>query len=256
MNSQTLHILNGDATLPGFIDCGIEGDTLIWRETLSEGPVANTLDAGFWKMRAQWISNTYNASEQEYFNWEATELAKINEPYDEINLWFEFDLFCQVNLLGVMQMLNQQTDLSERAVHLICPDTVPGVDNFRGLGQLSGGQLETLFDDRIQLTDYDFKLAAEAWQLYIAGDAENLKTWLITNSFWGSLHALKPAMEAHVKRLEVNAAGYNYIEQTLLEIYNSGITSRPAIYEAFWKDNSIYGMGDKQIDIYLDKLGL
>ena len=34
-----LHILNGDSTRYGFEQTGIEGDIMVWREVLSEGPV-------------------------------------------------------------------------------------------------------------------------------------------------------------------------------------------------------------------------
>jgi hypothetical protein len=57
---QTLHILNGDATLPGFEQADIDGDVMIWREVLSEGPVmANVASATFWQQRADWISETF-----------------------------------------------------------------------------------------------------------------------------------------------------------------------------------------------------
>jgi hypothetical protein len=32
-------------------------------------------------------------------------LEMLSAPYEEINLWFEFDLHCQVNLLGAMMLL-------------------------------------------------------------------------------------------------------------------------------------------------------
>ena len=53
-------------------------------------------------------------------------------------LWFEFDLHCQVNMLGVMAMMLKHTDLSPPAIYLICPDEFPGEEDFRGMGQLNG----------------------------------------------------------------------------------------------------------------------
>lgn len=253
---NTLHILNGDDTLRAFNETGLDGDALVWREVLSEGPLTKTIDAAFWQIRAQWISKTFNDTPEHYLEWETGELGKLNQPYEEINLWFEFDLHCQVNLLGVMQLLKQQTDLTERSAYLICPDSVPGMEDFRGMGQLNGHQLEYLFDGRIQLTAYDFVLADEAWTLYVANDADKLSEWIDTNPFWGSLHMLKPAMEAHLKRLQINSNGHNYIEQTLQDIYSSGITNHADIYKSFWSAEKIYGMGDMELGIYLDRLGL
>ncbi len=253
---ETLHILNGDDTLRGFNEAGLDGHTLVWREVLSEGPLTSSLNGDFWQMRAHWIAKTFNNTPGHYLEWEAGELGKLNGSYNEINLWFEFDLHCQVNLLGVMQLIKQQTDLTERAIYLICPDSVPAVEDFRGMGQLNGEQLEHLFDGRVRLTDYDFILANEAWSLYTANDADKLAIWINTNPFWGSLHMLKPAMEAHFKRLQVNTDGRNYIEEKLLGIYNSGVTNRNDIYKSFWSTEKIYGMGDMELCIYLDKLGI
>jgi hypothetical protein len=123
------------------------------------------------------------------------------------------------------------------------------------MGQLDSGQLEDLYDNiRVQLGEYDFELATEAWGLYIAGNAAKLEEWINATTFWANMQCLKPAMQAHVKRLHLNTNGLNYIEQTLLDIYNTGSKTRADIYTAFWSTDKIYGMGDSEINTYLDKL--
>jgi len=253
--SNILHILNGDSTWHSFNQTGLDGDVMVWREVLSEGPLQENISSGtFWSNRSKWIRKTFNEPEDEYQHKVIDELGKLNGQYDEVNLWFEFDLHCQVNLLGVMRMLNQQTNMSAPAVFLICPNEFPGIDDFKGIGQLNGDQLEDLYDSREQLSDWEFELAAEAWPLYVNGNADELERWLNENSFWGALHLMKPALLAHLKRLRLNTNGLNYIEQKLLDIYNSGIKTRPEMYHAFWSTEKIYGMGDSEIDIYLDRL--
>lgn len=81
-----------------------------------------------------------------------------------------------------------------------------------------------------------------------------LKEFLANTTFWASLHFLKPALQAQLKRLQVNEQGLNYIEQKLLEIYNYGVRTIPEIYLEFWKTEKIYGMGDMEIESYLKKL--
>jgi len=154
-----------------------------------------------------------------------------------------------------MNYLYQMTDLSLPAIYLICPDDFPGVKDFRGMGELNGEQLEYLFDNiRVQLGEIDFAIAAGAWVNYINDDAEKLKSYLTANNFWANLFLLKPALEAHVKRITLNENGLNYIEQKLLDIYNIGIMDKMDIYALFWKTEKIYGMGDMEIDIYLHRL--
>jgi len=252
--SDILHILNGDATLTPFMQTGLDGDVLVWREVLSEGPLMPRLNADFWNSRAEWVSHAFNSTPAGYQEKVVQPLSKLNDAYTEINLWFEFDLHCQVNLLGVMQLLQQQADLSAPNIFLICPASVPGVADFKGMGELNAGQLEDLYDARLHLTEYDFTIANEAWQLYVDGHAERLQHWLDSNPFWGSLHLLKPALQAHLKRLSTNEQGLNYIEQKLLFYYNEGITERENLHQSFWNQHAIYGMGNSELDLYLNSL--
>lgn len=231
---------------------------MVWREVLSEGPLEENISSGsFWRARSQWITQSFTETPDGYQEKMVDQLSKLTEPYDEINLWFEFDLHCQVNLLGAMNYLKQQADLSSPAIYLICPADFPGKENFMGMGELSGEELEYLYDNiRVQLSAIDFVIAAEVWAIYVSRDAEKLKEYINTTHFWGSLHLLKPALEAQLKRLQVNENGLNYVEQKLLDIYNYGFKTRPEIYRKFWETEKIYGMGDMELDIYLQKIGL
>jgi hypothetical protein len=253
--NTVLHILNGDSTAHSFKDAGLDGDMLVWREVLSQGPLIEDISsAEFWEKRAEWISRGFNETPENYRKKVIEPLGILSNIYDEITLWFEFDLHCQINMLGAMQMMLKHTDLSIPKIYLVCPNECTGVEDFRGMGQLDGSQLAVLYDDRFRLNDWDFTLASQAWKLYVGGDDSALEKWINETTFWGSLHLLKPALLAHLKRIRVNEAGLNYIEQRLLDIYSSGIKNRHAIYEAFWKTEKIYGMGDMEIDIYLRAL--
>ncbi len=193
---------------------------MVWREVFSEGPVEEHITSGhFWRKRSEWISKTVNETPENYQHNVLDELVKLDEGYDEINLWFEFDLHCQVNMLGVMTYLKQKTDLSAPAIFLICPSEFPGKEIFRGMGELTGEELEYLYDNiRVQLSGMDFILAEEAWNIYVSKDIATLKKYLDETEFWGELHCLPSALQAQLKRLEVNEAGLNYIQQKLLDI--------------------------------------
>jgi hypothetical protein len=253
---NTLHILNGDSTAKSFDDTGLDGDVMVWREVLSEGPVeANIRSGSFWRNRMDWICGNSGEPQDKYQHDVLDELVKLDEPYDELNLWFEFDVHCQLNMLGVLAWLKQRTDLSTPAIFLISPADFPGKENFRGMGELNGGELDYLYDNiRLQLSAMDFVVAAEAWAVYVTQDPRQLEEYLKTNSFWGSLHNLKPALGAHLKRLHVNADGLNYVEQKLFDIYQAGHQSWMEIMKIFWDTEQIYGMGDMELNIYLDRL--
>ncbi|MBS1500503.1 MAG: DUF1835 domain-containing protein [Bacteroidetes bacterium] len=254
--SAILHILNGDSTAHSFRETGLEGDMLVWREVFSQGPlIENISSADFWKKREEWICSSFKEKPEEYQKNVVDPLDKLSEPYDEINLWFEFDLHCQANLVGVLNLLLKKTDLSLPAIYLICPDSFPGKEIFRGMGELNGEELEYLYDNiRVQLDEPDFVIAEKAWELYVRGNADEVEKWIAETHFWGNLHLLKAALEAHLGRLRFNDHGLNSVEQRLLDIYNNGNKTRQSIYRRFWDTDTIYGMGDLELDIYLANL--
>jgi len=251
-----LHILNGDSTAQSFDDTGLDGDVMVWREVFSEGPLNENVTSGdFWRKRMDWICGNSEESPENYQQNVLNELVRLDEPYAELNLWFEFDLHCQANMLGVLAYINQKTDLSTPAIFLICPSSFPGKEHFRGMGELDGEELDYLYDNiRLQLSAMDFVVAREAWEVYVSKDAALLENYISTNSFWGSLHCLKPALEAQLKRLQVNEHGLNYVEQKLLDIYNLGYHLKADVMRIFWDTEKIYGMGDMELGIYLKSL--
>src|SRR6185503_21299553 len=94
-----LHVLNGDSTRHSFEEPGLEGYVLVWREIFSQGPLIEDISsADFWKLREKWICDTLKEVPDEFVKNVVTPLEKLSQPYDEINLWFEFDLHCQANM--------------------------------------------------------------------------------------------------------------------------------------------------------------
>lgn len=71
-----LHVLDGDATEPSFRAAGIEGEVVVWREALLEGP---------WPRALRGVDACVEAVER---------AAKSGE---EVVLWFDEDLFCRVH---------------------------------------------------------------------------------------------------------------------------------------------------------------
>lgn len=92
------HILNGD-TLKGQFPSAIEGEIIVLRECLVDGPVLAINLHEFYQIRARFISREYNINTTDYFDRTVPELEKIDRIAEgsEINFWFEDDLFCHVN---------------------------------------------------------------------------------------------------------------------------------------------------------------
>ena len=109
-----------------------------------------------------------------------------------------------------------------------------------------------LVSEKVYLNEEDLTIASRTWSVYAAGEKYQIEDLL--KSYFGHLDKLKPALEVHLKRFPDADTGLNDIEEQLIKIVKSGITKRFEIYSEFWKNTAIYGMGDAQIDIYIEKL--
>ncbi|MFD0940543.1 DUF1835 domain-containing protein [Pedobacter boryungensis] len=247
---KTLHILNGDATLFVFNQSKIEGDTLVWREILADGPVSKT---NLWELRSIWISETFGENQVDYHQKVITEAEKLSQLniYDEVVLWFEYDLTCQINLIFILSIINADYK-NENLISLICPDRIDGMPNFRGLGELNTTQLKKLLSQKVKLQKTDLELATKAWDLYIENDFERIKNFLATD--FGNLPLLKKALKAHLLRFPNPATQLNHIEKVLIDLINSDISSKTELYNAFWAQESIYGLTDLQLNHILNQL--
>ena len=99
------NILNGDALAFSFPDAEVEGDIVVMREALIDGNLSGNNLNDFWQSRAKY----HDLTEAQYYNDVVKEFEKIiNAPDNaEFNLWFEFDLFCQVNMWFVISIINR-----------------------------------------------------------------------------------------------------------------------------------------------------
>src|ERR1041384_1119289 len=104
------HILTGDSLAGTFRRTSIEGTVIVSRECLIDGPVSDDNPEVFWKKRSEYVRDAFDADENEYFSDVKAEFDKIGkiDKYDEVNLWFENDLFCQANMWFTISLLNKR----------------------------------------------------------------------------------------------------------------------------------------------------
>src|SRR6188768_902786 len=106
---KTYHLLNGDALIEKIQGANITGEVIICRECLIEGEtLAGSLEE-FCKARSKFISRTYSVTIDSYFEKCVFEFEKILnlQTNSEVNLWFENDLFCQVNMWFILSLISK-----------------------------------------------------------------------------------------------------------------------------------------------------
>jgi hypothetical protein len=249
-----MHVLNGDATLTLFRQSGIPGEVVVCREMMCEGKVKCTNDmAAFFETRSKHLEYHYGIDKQTYFSNVVKELEKLKTAgdYDEIVLWFEFDLFCQINLLFILHYLRTQV-IRLPKISLVSIDNHSEVPEFRGLGLLMPYHLPALLQERVTLQEEDLQLAARAWQAYCQGDPPELEA--ISKESTPRLPYLGPALIAHLQRLPAVENGLNAIQSYFLRKLSISSLRWYDLYAQFWEDMKIYGFGDFQLDIYIQRL--
>lgn len=249
-----LHIINGDASADLLRAAEMPGEIQPWREALLAGPTPQGLSPQEWlDTRAQFLSESYGQNFEVCRNLliQQEEALTRFPHHEEVVLWFESDLFCQVNLLYLLNWFASQS-LGRTTLSLICIGSFPGMIGFRGLGNLSPQQLASLFERRQAVPPETLRLAQEAWAAYCAPEPNKLFKLLKKNTT--ALPFLKNAIQAHLQRLPSLRNGLGKIENTALDIIAGGIDEFEPLFIIFRDLEPNYGLGDVQFFDALNKL--
>ncbi|MBP0902342.1 DUF1835 domain-containing protein [Mariniflexile gromovii] len=253
MNKIPLHVTNGSVLTNRLNELNIEGDILTWQEMLCEGPtVEKVYSEEFSKLRKKFFSDFYDIDL--VINEIEQELDKLNhsEKYSEIVLWFEYDLFCHINMIAVISLIQQKK--IKLPLYLVCSGKVEKNKNLKGLAELNSGQLLKHYRDKIELTPKDIDLAVTVWGIYCGKDHNLLKPFIVTNS---SFKYLSNCLKAHLERFPETKDGLNVIERNVLEIVKSrSIKSKHHLLGYALNYQGFYGYGDLQISRIIEKLSI
>lgn len=254
---KTLHILNGDGTAAPFSKSKLaEEDTLIWREAMMEGPIHESKD--FWRTRGLYFSKMYKRygeSASSYFKKVIQENAKLEKlsEYTHVVLWFEFDVFCQINLLFLLNHLSG-LEIDHLQLSVVSPGQEQEGANFHGMGEGTPEKIEQWYSQRVEVSDEMLKKAQELWKVYNSDTPEQLDTIVSAGEIEFFPH-LRKSFAAHLSRYPSFKNGLNTIEQALLDIIEEKKPTKIGhILRPFWELHSVYGLGDSQLVNYLEKL--
>ena len=248
-----IHILNGDSTLPILEKSGIEGAIVVWREMLCEGPLSNDFASDeFWQKRYTYFETEIGVKRLDYFDKTIKEILKLEDlsNYNEVVLWFEFDLFCQVNLLAACTYLLDNY-VKKANYYLVCTGKEKGKEGLQSLSNYSSEDFKKLYANKSPLSKANLMFAKECWNVYAENDFDKLKAYNFNQS--SKFEYLELAMNQHLKRFP-STNGLNQIENKILKIINSSALTENEIIRTLliWQSaETIYGFGDLQYFQYL-----
>ena len=244
--AKQYHILNGDALKDRFPE-SIPGERIVTRECLIDGDVCGeTLDQLF-SIRAAFLNKNYGDPERFYYDHVVTEFQKIQliESDSEVNLWFEDDLFCQVNFWFVAHLLHQSGHQSNR-VFLVRPKPHTKY-SFAGL---SNDELLEIHHNRIPLKD--LAQIAELWIHYQKNDLNSLSE--SASRLSEKFPFIQAAVKAHIDRIPTKDNPGRIVRSVIQIMEDLGTQNFGKVFQEFCKREAIYGLGDLQVKRLFEKV--
>jgi hypothetical protein len=165
----TLHLTNGDAAAARLRAAELSGDVVPWRDVLHDGPVPPDEDErGFRDTRAEflasrgWTSVTAAAASM------AARDQRLSSATgtDEVVLWFEPDLYDQLQLAQLLARIARRPLLARPAVSIVPADCF--------LGEVLPNRVSMLHTARRSLTRRDLDQGLSAWGAFTASTPDAL----------------------------------------------------------------------------------
>ena len=250
---KLLHITNGDDLSGKIRGLELPGDVITWREMLCEGPASIDVgDEEFVLLRKTFLLEKYQISEEQYqeeFLEELLKLAAINN-YDEVVLWFEFDLFSHMNMLALISFLLQNKKTGPYS--LVCSRKLEGEKEMIPLSQLSAKHLKQHYRHRIPLTDDDIQTAQLIWELYCSNNPKRLASEIKKTT---NFEYLSSSIRAHIERFPSVKSGLNTLEVNVLKLIDEHeIKSLHHLLGYALEYQGYYGYVDVQMQRVIEKL--
>ena len=251
MGSKIYHVLNGDSLANEFPSKLLPGEIVVMREALIDGDLGGKNLEEFWKIRAAYLENLPETEGKKYFNSVVPEMKKIirASPSAEFNLWFEYDLFCQINLWFILSLLRKRQAYGD--IFIVYPDYTNESEKWKGFGWFKEGDLVRSYQKRVKLEDKDLQLADALWNDFKENNLEGLKELVHVSSY--SFPYLKDVIQAHIDRFP-QADKKPRPELVLEDIIKTGKKDFPSAFQEFFQREGIYGFGDTQLKKIYDKV--
>ena len=245
-----LHVANGTSTTATIAAASIPGARSIWADPLYEGPVPSDLnDEEVLEVRRHYHTGPDDLTWAAWGGPDST-LDPVNDmrewravierhdSYDELVLWFEHDLFDQLNLIQLLTWVRARVPSTKR-VSLICIGSFPGRPDFKGLGELTPDELAPLFDTRQPVVPGQYELAERAWRAFRAPTPEPLDA--LRHGDTSALPYLAPALSRFLQEYPWTRDGLSRTERRLLELADrDGIALRKAFRRMHEGEDAYY----------------
>jgi hypothetical protein len=219
----------------------MQGEILPWRDVLHEGPVDASLPLQkLSERRAAFIAEAGWASAVEAgksFEQRDARLARSGGD-DEVVLWFEHDLYDQLQLI---QLLDWFAAHPHPKLSLVCEAEY--------LGEMKPERAARLFEKRSRITPEQLAAGRAAWEIFGSDQPDRLQ-----NLSTKSLPFLGAALKRHLEEFPWGDDGLSRTERQILEVLDRGPAPFEKVFRETQKSEEPRFMGDVVLKWHLARL--
>jgi hypothetical protein len=239
-----LHITDGESVAGTLRESSVPGEVRIYGDLLYEGPAPAGLSTGSWiDTRAKFLTECRDISlaDARRFLTECEDTLQSATEREETVVWLDHRLSDQLILIRLLDWFGDRRR-TPPGVSLICICDYAGIDPFIGLGQLTAGQLTSLLDTRLEITDDQLRLGRVAWSAFTSPDPMELES--LRKSETSALPFLRTALRRHVEQFPFVGNGLSRTErQALIALQERPLTARQLFFAVQKMDDPLF-MGD------------
>ncbi len=246
-----VHIVNGHSTKGALSKTNIQGTVVVWNEVLSEGKTTRTFDSEFWSLRKQQLTSFFDLEDQDYQKQTKNEIDKIDQipAHTPLTLWYEYDYFCQINLIGLLAFFHQKG--LENPMQLICVGFTRTEGTYQTLGSIRPEDYPKLLSSATPMDVSWLKAAHAIWEAYNAPQKHSMMDAIRkSKAYFPYFHG---AFLSHLKRYP-SANNLTEIEYFIL----AAAKQKPSLHQLFiqiFEAFHMLGLGDSQYFQYIQNLG-
>jgi hypothetical protein len=247
-----LHVTNGESAGNTLRQTALGGAVLSWQDTLHEGPVPALPRQELLRARARFLADCGWGPEQALLSSLERRDGQLLEALRDglqVVLWFEHDLYDQLQLLDVLALAHA----ADAAPELIVIGAFPGKPSFAGLGELTASELETLWPSRRRAAPAELQAATDAWAAVQAPEPTALAEW--ANGEAAHLPFLAAALRRLLEELPAPGDGLSRTERSALQTIAAGARTPPAAFVAAQRLEDAPFLGDAWFYRALSALG-
>src|SRR5690606_26423449 len=244
--AKTLHITNGDGFTEVLKTLDIPGDIITWREMLCEGKTTHEVGSEtFWRQRYEYLNRAYKVTKDTFINKTLKEYRNLcnQKSQEDIVLWFNKDLFCQINMVAVLSWIKKNR--TNANIYFIGSVTENETQPTAPLSTLDKTTLEGLIENKLLLNKDDIEFGDYSWQLYCENRPIRLQSAIKQNN--SQQQYLTKVIQTQLHRYPSLKNGLNELENKMLtKALQQQIKNKDLLVEAMLEDPGYYGYGDMQ----------